>query len=167
MESEGEGLEGDPVAARDIRAQLSRPEPADSQVVMDEGAHRVRRSEFPHWRRTVNERFWNNERFAVAPGDDQVTFVRGDKNLFGMLEVEVQLWKKGFQRRLIADPDRALRQGIRSALNDFGTAAGHTFHVAGKVVGGAVDFLGWIFHRHDDWSGGDPLRHPDHAGGLG
>src|SRR5688572_16694260 len=99
---------------RHILTQLTRPNPADAELVLKESVDGVDRAILLLL--ALDQTFlgfgvelrWIP---AITSSDDKVLFIADDECFLGMLELEISVGKKALHGWLKADPDRFLRHG--------------------------------------------------------
>ena len=111
--SKFERLKNDPIAFLKILTQLTRPEPAHVEIIVDESVNRVGCSIFALHaidRFTLTFHHEVIRMPTVASGNQEVICVCRDQNFLVMPEVEVRFRKQLLHHRLNADPDSTIRQ---------------------------------------------------------
>ena len=140
----------DRLLRQDVFPEVTRPQPTDVQVVLEERVDGVDRAVFLLHALNLPAPCELPGHLArlptVASGNRQMVFGRGDQDLLGMLEVEIDRREQRLQRGLIPDPDGVLRSRVRLAFDDRRLRAADPLEIVGQLVRRAPSERRSVFH---------------------
>ena len=119
--------------------QVLRPQPAYAEVILEEGVDGVDRSVFLLLAVDFFIDALDHEVIgvpAVATGDDQMVAGGSEKDFLRMLKGKIDIGQQSGKFRVHAQPDRAFRQGVGSAVEKLRPGATDFFDVVRQFIGG-------------------------------